>query len=84
MAKTTFDPQSPVIAADITGYIRISQTPQLIRKALLLSIMPILFVRISGQIRTTFIRAWAYATEELPTAAPARYLRAAGATMDNS
>jgi len=46
--------------------------------------MPILFVRISGQIRTIFIRAWAYATEELPTAASARYLRAAGATMDNS
>jgi len=46
--------------------------------------MPILFVRISGQSRTTVIRAWAYATEELPTAAPARYWRAAGATMDNS
>ncbi|MCK4828294.1 hypothetical protein KA005_71860, partial [bacterium] len=31
-----------------------------------------------------FIRAWAYATEELPTAAPARYLGAASAAMDNS
>ena len=46
--------------------------------------MTILFVRISEQIRTIIIRAQLYATEELPTAAPARYLKAAGAAVDNS
>jgi len=41
-------------------------------------------VQIPRQSAQTFVESQRYATEELPTAAPARYIWAAGAAMDNS